>query len=249
MRIALFSVLSAFLVACSDITAADPSDSAPSSHAEIASGAWRVVQLGTLGGNSSRAEAINDFHLVVGGSQVASGASHAFVWTPTTGMLDLGVAFGAAQSWANDINNRNEVVGWWGDPAGGSLRAFLWRPGSGIIDLGNLGVDRAVATGINDLGMIAGWSATPDGRDHAFIWTPWSGMHDLGTAGETSVAHGIGPGGTVVGRVGDPQGGRPFRWIPLVGRRDLDFGREASAVRGGVIAGLPRRQPWRGVHH
>ena len=53
-----------------------------------------MIDLGTLGGASSGAEAVNDSGQVVGGSQTASGANHAFLWTQAGGMVDLGTLGG-----------------------------------------------------------------------------------------------------------------------------------------------------------
>jgi probable HAF family extracellular repeat protein len=48
-----------------------------------------MVALGTLGGPTSAASAINAAGLVGGNAQTASGMQHAFAWSPGTGMLDL----------------------------------------------------------------------------------------------------------------------------------------------------------------
>lgn len=48
-----------------------------------------LVDLGTLGGGASIALAMNDSAQVVGRSDLASGGSHAFVWTAQEGMVDL----------------------------------------------------------------------------------------------------------------------------------------------------------------
>src|SRR5216110_1055210 len=48
------------------------------------------MDLGTLGGVSSYATDINESGTVVGWSQTAAGWPHAFRWTASTGMVDLG---------------------------------------------------------------------------------------------------------------------------------------------------------------
>ena len=53
---------------------------------------WRdnaMRPLGTLGGGSSAASAINASGLVGGNSETATGVQHAFVWTEAAGMVDL----------------------------------------------------------------------------------------------------------------------------------------------------------------
>src|SRR4051812_17384184 len=46
------------------------------------------VDLGTLGGSSSYAADINSSDIVVGWSEASSHATHAFRWSPATGMVD-----------------------------------------------------------------------------------------------------------------------------------------------------------------
>jgi probable HAF family extracellular repeat protein len=48
------------------------------------------MDLGTLGGTYSTPTGINDDGVVVGSSTTSAKAQHAFVWTPTNGMVDLG---------------------------------------------------------------------------------------------------------------------------------------------------------------
>ena len=109
--------------------------------------------------------------------------THAFLWSSTTGMQDLGSPGGS--SYANGINNAGQVVGYYVTYAG-TYRAFLWTPSGGMQDLGTLGGDFAIASGINSSGQVVGGASTASGEAHAFLWTATSGMQDLGTLGGTS---------------------------------------------------------------
>ena len=95
--------------------------------------------LGTLGGDGSAANIVNDQSEVVGFSRIEPGSEvfHAFLWDRVNGMLDIGT-LGGLNSAAASINNRREVVGV-SDNANGRPRAFLWRPGQGMRGLGTSG--------------------------------------------------------------------------------------------------------------
>lgn len=57
--------------------------------------------LGTLGGANSKATAANNAGVIVGEADGADGLPHAFVWSATTGMQDLGTAVGEPR-WIGD---------------------------------------------------------------------------------------------------------------------------------------------------
>ncbi len=69
---------------------------------------YELVDLGTLGGNSSVALGMNDIGDVVGWSQTDSGV-HAFLWQDGQ-MADLGT-LGGRWSEARDVNNFMQIVG------------------------------------------------------------------------------------------------------------------------------------------
>jgi probable HAF family extracellular repeat protein len=164
----------------------------------------RITDLGTLGGLSSQAVAINSSGQVVGSSQTADGNMHAFSWTAAHGMIDLGT-LGGPNSEAVAINNTGQVIGT-ADTSDDVTRAFLWTATAGMIDLGTLGGLNSHAVALNDAGQIVGNSETPNGRLHAFSWTPTGGMIDLGTFGghDFSSAVGVNNGGQVAGTASVP---------------------------------------------
>jgi probable HAF family extracellular repeat protein len=130
--------------------------------------------------------------------------THAFLWSSSTGMQDLGSLGGS--SYANAINNAGQVVGYY-ETSAGNDRAFLWTASDGMEDLGTLGGDFAIASGINSSGQVVGTSRNASGDVHAFLWAATSGMKDLGTLrGTFSSAVAINDLGDITGtasQVGD----------------------------------------------
>ena len=145
------------------------------SPAAAAPARYSVVDLGTLGGESSYALALNDRGQVVGSSQVADGSWHGFVWRAGT-MTDLGALR------PSGINNKGDMIGTTDDSG------FLLRAGR-LIDLG-LGV---FPTALNDRGQViaAGpFPATP------FLWSagrirtlPLDTVSDINDRGQISGGH------------------------------------------------------------
>ncbi len=128
------------------------------------------LDLGVLpGGNWSAAYNINNSDTVVGYGSIGSGMFRAFVWTPDSGMVQLG-AFGGKNSYATGVNNSGEVVGHASLPSGYE-HAFL-AVGAIMTDLGTLGGGSSYAYGINDSGMVVGYSwVDGEGNPHAFVYS------------------------------------------------------------------------------
>ncbi len=164
-------------------------------HAFLYSGGL-MMSLGTLGGNTSYAQAINNSGQIVGRSDTASGGSEAFLYSNGS-MMDLG-NLGRNSSSANSINASGQVVGS-SEIADGSPHAFLYS-GNRMIDLGTLGGFYSYALGINDSGQVVGYSYTTTGTEHPFLYNGAS-LIDLGTLGgaTSSYALGINNIGQIVG--------------------------------------------------
>jgi probable HAF family extracellular repeat protein len=98
-----------------------------------------VTRLGSLGGGGTLVEGMNEQGVVAGTSITAAGDVHAFVWTRTGGMRDLGAGpFGApgVGTVVVAINDRGDILGYavpcavnYQGYCGGQLpvRAILWR--------------------------------------------------------------------------------------------------------------------------
>lgn len=145
----------------------------------------KFTDLGTLAGtpgSQSLANAINDFdsrlntqnETVVGTSNVAGGDLHAFRWSSSTGIVDLGTLAGAAgfNSFALGVSDAGQIVGA-SDTLSGDTHAFLWDSKNGLRDLNSLipansGWDLNEATGISKDGFIVGFGLF-NGATHAFL--------------------------------------------------------------------------------
>ncbi|MES2740748.1 MAG: PEP-CTERM sorting domain-containing protein [Pseudomonadota bacterium] len=149
---------------------------------------YRLTDLGTLGGASSAATAINDRGQVVGYSATGGSGSHATLWGGGAA-TDLGT-LGGADSRAYGINNAGQIVGV-ADGAG----AVLWSGAGAHALAGGAG---GVAYAINNAGQVAGASLF-GAATHATVWQ--GGVRaDLGTTGGAfSTAYGINDRGQVGG--------------------------------------------------
>jgi probable HAF family extracellular repeat protein len=113
-----------------------------------------VTEIGTLGGNGSGGNAINNLGQIVGSAATVSEDSHAFLYDPIGGMIDLG-ALGNGQSEAMSLNDHGHVVGYFSFD--GNSHAFLYD--GSMQDLGTINGDAtSLALDINNSGQIVGLS-------------------------------------------------------------------------------------------
>lgn len=119
----------------------------------------KIHDLGTLGGNDSFAQAINDRGQITGLALNAIPDPFSYYY-----------------------------VFLYGFPNGTQTHAFLWDEKDGMQDLGTLGGPDAFPSLINQRGQVAGFSytnSTPDPNTglptfHPFLWEKGKGMKDLG---------------------------------------------------------------------
>ena len=136
-----------------------------------------MQDLGTLGGESSYAMAINNSGVVAGYSHVPSGYLHGFIYQNGV-MKDLGALSEYQSSLAMAINESGTAVGWAAKPDGNGV-AVMFKDGL-IYDLNNLIppqlnpglVTLTYAYGINDGGQIVGVGVFPNGTEHAILLSP-----------------------------------------------------------------------------
>ncbi len=131
-----------------------------------------MTDLGTLGGDGSKAFGINDNGQVTGGSDlVADGWYHAFITDPSTNLMtDLGT-LGGPQSFGYAINASGQVTGY-SYTASGPAHAFVADATTGeMIDLGTLGGTSSEGLAINASGQIVGWADTASNIQDGFLYT------------------------------------------------------------------------------
>lgn len=203
---------------------------------------WRdgyVRDLGTLGGNSGVANAVNNRGEVVGGASNGVADEHsmlnfgfgpfpsntqsrAFAWVDGA-LFDLGT-LGGSDSMAIFNNDRGQVVGISypnDDPVPGfggypATATFLWQQGE-MKNIGDLGGHATFPRSFNNRGEIVGTSNIAGDYDvHAFLWNEAS-IRDLGTlGGEDAFADSISENGLITGYsetvVGQFALGHPYLW-------------------------------------
>jgi probable HAF family extracellular repeat protein len=132
-----------------------------------------IVALGSLAGDTNTAAyAINDNDCIIGISSTSDGPCHAVMWREGAA---ISLAADLEESWANGINNSDQVVGGYSTEEG-SL-AFLWDSGQ-VNDLTSQVVNEpgwilTDAYDINSAGWIVGVGVNPGGQvNHGYVLIP-----------------------------------------------------------------------------
>jgi len=199
---------------------------------------WRdgeIIDLGTLGGSTSSANAVNDLGQVVGGAlnAIPDPFSATFAQCPECIF---------------------ETFGFYFFPVTTQSHAFLWQNGA-MQDLGTLGGPDSVAWFVNELGQVAGQStinSIPNANGaltvDAFFWDHGK-MVNIGNLGGTfSFVSGLNNRGQMTGTMNLPGGStyHAFFWdrgvltdIPTLGG---DFGNANTINAVGGVVGFASNQ-------
>jgi hypothetical protein len=186
---------------------------------DLTGDANNILDLGTLGGNSSGAQSISHYGQIVGYAYDDSGDKYnpsfyrACLFDATGGgaNIDLGT-FGGYVGEALS-NNNSQIVGY-ADNSSNYERACIFDPtgdANNNIDLGTLGGDCSAVWSINDSGQMTGWALDSADHYHACLFDPTGGGAniDLGTlGGDNSEAYFINDNDQVAGYALDGSGQR-----------------------------------------
>lgn len=204
-------------------------------------GAYRVIDLGTLGGMHSEAAAINNSGQIVGRADTYEGVGHACLFVHDKVVnIDLGT-LGGTGSRAYDINNAGQIVGSSNLGAHEKATAVLFDAtgGGANVDLGTAEERVSAAYGINDIGQIVGGTMHADGRWRATLFDASGGGNNinLGNLGEyfgndDSMALAINSQGIIVGHAQYQEGSS----IRAHGTRFDPSGAGANVLLGGLQA-------------
>jgi probable HAF family extracellular repeat protein len=171
------------LAACSDIPEAPLLDSGASATDAVAPLATvSHIDLGTLGGASSFATDVNDLGTVVGWSETASGMTHAFRWTVSRGMTDLGTLPGDDWSRAISITGTGQILGVSGRTGEVNGSPVVWSA-SGVPT--PLSIPLTDGAGFmqpeahNERDLVTGSTAGGSRPSHAWAWSASAGTYDI----------------------------------------------------------------------
>jgi probable HAF family extracellular repeat protein len=154
---------------------------------------------------------------------------HAYLWTPSGGMQDLGTLPDDVNSSGVAINDHQNIVGN-SEDADGVLHAFLWTPNAAMQELTLPGATSSTAVDINNKGEVVGYAQLTGGTTEAFLWNPGHGLKDLGPG----KAAAINQNGAVAIAGTD---GNAYRWTASSGLSEIGPGTPTAINDHGQITG------------
>jgi hypothetical protein len=200
---------------------------------------WTIKVIPPRDGYPLVAMAMNDDGNVAGYTGTADYFTIPVLWTPNRGYVVVTTDWGRAI----DVNNHDEVVGWYYPNRDFSqFHGFVWSAERGLRDLGSFYPQR-----IGDSGLMVGTCAGPDTLAHICRWTD-AGPQPLDTVpggSQELQVFGIDPAGDIVGTASATVAGWASRAF-IVDHREgaiipaLDQGQCSFAAGinlGGAVAG------------
>lgn len=146
-------------------------------HAFIWTRSGGMVDIDTLNSYDALPVAVGAKGAVAGNRLPSlSGDYRAFLWTPATGMRDIGS--GGGRPIVLSMTPGLHMAGFI-NFAGRPQQAMSWTPATGTRNLGTLGGQGSEARDVNAKGQIVGFAQNKAGNERAFIWTAQRGMLDL----------------------------------------------------------------------
>lgn len=129
-------------------------------------------------GQQTELYAINDAGVICGGIRDGEPAVGIMTWDMRTGTVsDLGMLPGSALSFGYGINESGRVAGasiYITSGGHRTSRAVFVQPGSDMVDIG---IDRAVASAINEHGEIVGWRPyASNSTYYSWVYSPQRGL-------------------------------------------------------------------------
>lgn len=225
---------------------------------------YTITDIGVMkGDNESNGFFLNSNGAVVGCSDTANSqgypctgtgpGQHAFYWTKSGGLKDLGTLPGGNISGAIGLNDSDEVVGYSNTSANPlqmyNFIAFEWTSTGGMVNLGTLsGGNSSCAFNVNSTGVIAGDSFVNSTAVDATSWTG-NKIKNLGalSKGIFTAALAINDNSEIVGEsvfgYGPPFTSHGFKWTSAGGMKDLGTlsGGNTSIANGinssGIVVG------------
>ncbi len=188
---------------------------------------YSIKELGTLGGNTCQATAVNNLGEVSGSASIPTFFHHPFLYRNDE-MIDLGTLGGGGASVAG-MNDSTQIIGT--SATSGSLHAFLWEDGQ-MIDLNPfLGSTSSGGYGINNSTQIVGRSDWNLPSAEGFLYESDGTLTPLGSLGGSPTPRGINEVGQIVGYYLTDQGALAFLYSngKMISLGTLDGGESSSA--------------------